>query len=199
MGKLKWLALMPVLAAALVFGSSFLSEPTKSPNQLPTSPRPAARSAQDQMASMDLSELGFSLLAVLGLAIGAIWLIKKLQGGPKKLSGGGSIEIKETRRLSAKRAMHIVRVQDRLLLLAETESGLTTLSDLTPREEEPAVLQPMPRIAEPDSLEQGAEPRDFRQRSSRPEPQPEPEDEFPVGLGNFRELLAKLGQGQSQS
>ncbi|PIE22948.1 MAG: hypothetical protein CSA62_09430 [Planctomycetota bacterium] len=199
MAKLKWLALMPFLAAALVFGASFLSGPSKSSSPAPQSSR--ARSAAEQMPAMDLGELGFSLLAVLGLAIGAIWLIKRLQGGQQKLAGTGSIEIKETRHLSAKRAMHIVRVQDRLLLLAETEAGLSTLSDLSPREEDPALLQPMPRITQPAPTEQGAEPRDFLQRrqSAQPQVQPQAKEEAPVALGNFRELLAKLGQGEIQA
>lgn len=203
MTKWKWLALMPVLAAALVFGSSFFSGEGRtrdaaagnSRSAVPASWRSDERPAEsrDATARVDMTELGTSLLVVLGLAIGAIWVLRRLQRGTVHVDHGSSIRIKETRRLSAKRALHIVHVADRLLLLAEAETGLALVADLTPKGEEDAAPADFAPELDVD-LERGAEPRDFVLRAATRNPASE-HPQAPASLGNFRELLARLGAG----
>jgi flagellar biosynthetic protein FliO len=200
MAKLKWLALMPILAAVLVFSLSFMETPKN--NGVNTASSAAASrdvrssSAQGEKAtsSLDMAELAVSLLAVLGLAIGAIWMLKKLQKGTQSLGQAGQIQIKESRRLGPKRAIHIVRVDERLLLLGESESGLSFLADLTPPEEEtPLARTSVPDVQDELDVHQGAEPRDFVIRAAAKPRAEAASDERPASLGNFRELLQRLG------
>lgn len=201
MAKLKWLALMPILAAVLVFSLSFMETPKSNGGNAAASAAASrdgrSLSAQDDKAktsSLDMAELAVSLLAVLGLAIGAIWMLKKLQKGTQSLGQAGQIQIKESRRLGPKRAIHIVRVDERLLLLGESESGLSFLADLTPPEEEAPLSRPVASDVNDElDITQGAEPRDFVIRAAAKPQAAQASDERPASLGNFRELLQRLG------
>ncbi len=198
MAKYKWLIAMPVLAFALVFGPTLLQS-DKKPAENPRSAKSAIfrKSEKKEVpatSAIDPTSMALSLFGVLVLACGAIWLLKKIQLG-NSTPGGREIQIKETHRLAPKRSIHLARVCDRLLLLADCEGGIQLLTDLTPKDEETVLdallTQETASVTIPRPEAEGAVPRDFGSRvADQVETAPAPS---PATLGNFRELLSKLG------
>jgi len=202
MAKYKWLILMPILAFALVFGPNLIGGSKSNTESRSTtsaiwkrSSEPGSSKAASPGLGIDATSMAMSLFGVLVLACGAIWLLKKLQTGGRVI-GGREILIKETHRLNAKRAIHLARVSDRLLLLGDSEAGIQLLKDLTPPEETEPLADattftiPRPEIAS-STDEEGAVPRDYVIQAAKRQTQPKDSAEE---LGNFRELLHRLGK-----
>ena len=191
-------ALLPLLAAALVFAPTLLSPSSKGRTAIAASesstldnPPASKLSRRTQGESLLPSglQVGASLVFVLALALGGIWLIRRLQPGAVASKGQRSIEIKETRRLGKQRAIHLVRVSDRLLLLSEAETGIGLLSDLTISDPETASLdlglaEPGHVLRQLEEQEEGATPRDLLPGAKRSKRQAQ--------LGDFRQLLGKI-------
>ncbi len=185
----KWFLFVPLLAAALVAGPLLFprgSAPVSGPGD-GTWRRPAS-----DAAAVDPAAVAVSLGLVLLLAVGGLLVVRRLQAG-RPAAGGREIRIKETRRLAAKRALHLVRAGERLLLIGESEVGLQTLADLTPPP------PPVPSAALEDAArdredggeeEEGAVPRDLVI------PQRKPAGARAKALHDFRTLLSKLDAGR---
>jgi len=75
-------------------------------------------------------KMTLSILLVIGLGAAAIYLTKrvlpKIAGGPSK-----EIQILETAHIGQRRAVHLVKAGDRMLLIGSTNGSITRLADLT--------------------------------------------------------------------
>jgi len=75
-------------------------------------------------------KMTLSVLLVIGLGAAAIYLTKrvlpKITGGPSK-----EIHILETAHIGQRRAVHLVKAGDRMLLIGSTNGSITKLADLT--------------------------------------------------------------------
>ena len=135
--KLKLFLLIPLAAGLLVLSSMIqpkVSEGSKSTETESTRIAPK-RAGTNEVEFLPMGlKLSLGLMGLLILAGGTIYLIRKAQGGLETVKDR-EIKLKESRRLSGKRVLHLVRAADRMLLLAESEHGLHLISDLTPSEE----------------------------------------------------------------
>lgn len=185
MSKWKWFALIPVLAAALVFGPGIFGSGNPSGGEAEgRSWEPATGAVPSGAPSM--LEVAACLGLVLVLAVGGMILLRRLQYGTPH-AGGTTIQMRETRRLGPKRALHMLRVSDRLLLVAESEQGIHLVADLTPADPDEDVAEPIADDPDDDD-EDGAVPRDLV--IPRPRQRARPKR---AALANFRDLLDRLG------
>lgn len=196
MPKWIWIAVLPVLAAVLVFMPALLAgdTPTESP-RTKTESTLAARSdaagtkrlSKSSTSSSGLPsawQLGTSLIFVLVLALAAVLVVRRLQEGGSPTRSDAKIEVRESRRLGKGRAIHFVRVDEHLLLLGESETGVTLLQDLTPRVGQE--LSQVHGMGLDVSDGDGATPRDLLPPSARRATTRSDK------LGDFRALLGKL-------
>lgn len=192
----RWIlfALLPLFAAALVFGPTLLSVPDgarASSETAKSAPETPPRTASPLTTSLPSSlpsglKIGASLAFVLAIALGGVWVVRRVQHPDLAAGGTRSIEIKESRRLGKGRAIHYLRVADHLLLIAESETGIHLIRDLTPRELE--------HDEAVDFLvdEDGATPRNLLPPAQRGATAPADTNRKRAKLGDFRELLGKL-------
>ncbi len=187
MREWKWLAIVPLLAAVMVFGPVLFSGGN---SNAPAANDGTWRRNAETAATPSFLTLGTSLGVVLLLAVGGIFLLRRLQAGQEH-AREREIRVKESRRLSPKRSLHLIRAADRLLLLGESEVGLQLLADLTPREPEVTLPASAPVAVEPEPLEEdGAVPRDLVI------PNHPRKETLKSQIQDFRELLGKLGAGK---
>lgn len=73
-----------------------------------------------------------ALLLVVGLVYGAVLLLRRLQGGAPLRGGDGAIEILDSRALGPDRAVHLVRIGSRVLLIGATGGSMAKLAELSP-------------------------------------------------------------------
>jgi flagellar biosynthetic protein FliO len=73
----------------------------------------------------------FSLLLVLGLMVGVVWLIKKFLYGTKTYRQHGiAIDILGSRMIQPKHSVVVIRVEGRTLVIGVSDAGMTTLTEL---------------------------------------------------------------------
>ncbi len=214
-------AILPLLAAVLVFGPGLLSfdgeaASTRSDDANPrtttttTTTTPARTESggakpigAERFTSNapSTAKLGASLALVLVLAALGIVVCKRLQNSSLRLGPSANITIKETRRLGKGRALHYMRVADRLLLVAESECGVQLVQDLTPSDAS--------KLSDLDAEGDGAAlfdddddgvtpadllPRPTQRATQRPAQRTSAEPrERKASLSDFRSLLSKLG------
>lgn len=91
------------------------------------------------MAEFDLIGRTFTviiaLVIVIGLLIFTLWLFRRILG-MNRFPGipQGAVSILEIRHIDPKRAITLVRVMDRVLIVAWTDNGVALLGELTPDE-----------------------------------------------------------------
>ncbi len=204
MNRIKWIFVLPVLAAVLVLLPVLVPSRKKNlGNEGPTGPSISTWKRGGTEAGIEgpsFLTLTTSLGIVLLLGVGTIVVMRKVQGSGLN-SPEREVVVKESRRLSPKRTIHLVRAVDRLLLISESEMGVQLLSDLTPREEgavQPVLVQQAPvTIPQPEAPrakapeeEEGATPRDLL--LPRNERARQAAIKANAKLSNFRELMTKL-------
>lgn len=76
-----------------------------------------------------------ALLLTIALLVGTVWLFKKILRG-KTFPGvsRSTIQLLEIHYLDPKKAIALVKIIDRVLIVGYTESGMTALGELTPEE-----------------------------------------------------------------
>lgn len=207
--KLKLFLLIPLAAGLLVLSSLIQPKSTEgiTPPEGATVRVAPKRTATSSADFLPLGlKLSLGLVGLLILAGGTIYLIRKAQGGLETVKDR-EIKLKESRRLSNKRLLHLVRAADRLLLLAESEHGLHLISDLTPSEEVLAAEDLARELEASRSLaadlqaeeDEGAILRDMV--IPRPEPQTVPTNgkkkgkPSPHTVAEFKKILQQLGHG----
>lgn len=206
--KLKLFLLIPLAAGLLVLSSMIQPKASEgTPRSETVSPRitPKRASTSDaEFLPMGL-KLSLGLMGLLILAGGTIYLIRKAQGG-LETTKDREIKLKESKRLSGKRVLHLVRAADRMLLLAESEHGLHLISDLTPSEEVLAAedlaneLQASRTLtqAPDDDEDDGAILRDMViPRPDKPNQHSHPARGKPAPhtVAEFKKILQQLGHG----
>ena len=117
----------------------------------PTSPATAVGGDTTALAVDILVKLSL----IVGLIYGALWVFRRWRGGDLR-SGAKKIDILETVHLSPRRAIHLVRAGNRVVLIGATDQNVTFLSDVEALESSPAE-QPGPAFAEVLAKENGAE------------------------------------------
>jgi flagellar biogenesis protein FliO len=201
MNRIKWIFVLPILAAVLVLLPVLIPSKANPGNQGPAGPSISTWKRGGTEAGLQgpsVLTLTTSLGIVLLLGVGTIVILRRVQRGSVN-SPEREVVVKESRRLSPKRTIHLVRAVDRLLLISESEMGVQLLSDLTPREEtaaqpaavvvpQVAIPQPEPEPALPE--EEGATPRDLL--LPRNERARQAAIKASAKLSNFRELMTKL-------
>ncbi|MEZ5989357.1 MAG: flagellar biosynthetic protein FliO [Planctomycetota bacterium] len=204
--KLKLFLLIPLAAALLVLSTLIQPQapsarrgPEIVAGRQPDGTRDAGAVAAP---TTNITTVALTLAGILVLAAGTILVVRRLQGGIDTVHDR-EIRIKETRRLSGKRLLHLVRASERLLLLAESEHGLSLLCDLTPDEHglaaaDLAELERAPVALGDDEDDDGAVPRDMviPRPARRPAParqaRPAPAAKAAALPADFKKLLARL-------
>ncbi|MCB9884210.1 MAG: flagellar biosynthetic protein FliO [Planctomycetes bacterium] len=147
----KWLLVPPAAALLVVLGplsmasgrgnkadqpttplASSVTPPATTPaaNAPATSPEAALRPAARTPAlprTPDFFEIGSALAGVLLLGIGGVIVLRKLRGGATPTGGTRLITLRQSLRLSQRQAVHAIEFDDRILLIGESERGLTLL------------------------------------------------------------------------
>ena len=197
MAKWKLYAVFPALAALFVCAPILLS-PSGSKNTPPDT------SGANPIAALPSPfEVAFAVGIVLLLAVAGIIVVRRVQG-VRPANASSSIVIKETRRIAPKRSLHVMRAVDRLLLVAESEHGLSLICDLTPQDGAPTEfdIDEADEEAHEDDEEEGATPRDLVLPAQAPRKSPSPQRRNatgnarrakPAALADFRELLNRIG------
>jgi len=75
-----------------------------------------------------------ALALTLVLMVLAVWALKKLMGAAAVRSDGDIVTIIELRYLAPKKAVALVKVLDRVLIVGVTDQSLTSLGELTAEE-----------------------------------------------------------------
>ncbi len=210
MDKLKLFLLIPLAAGLLVLSSLIQPKASEANTGSETVSRGIApkRTGTSSAEFLPLGiKLSLGLVGLLILAGGTIYMIRKAQGGLETVKDR-EIQVKESRRLSGKRLLHVVRAADRLLLLAESEHGLHLLSDLTPSEEVLAAQDLAKELQAARTLaantqeddDEGAILRDMviprpENKGKRPQGNPAKAKPSPHTVAEFKKILQQLGHG----
>jgi flagellar biogenesis protein FliO len=135
----KWLWLPPAIAALLILGTFSMqggASSTTTPRQ-PAADEPAATETEAgaptttaaRKAPMprtpDLWQMSSALLGVLLLGVVGIVVVKRLRQGPGAPRGANVLSLRQTLRLSSRHAVHAIEFDERIVLVGETEKGLT--------------------------------------------------------------------------
>ena len=216
----KWLLIPPVVAALLVLGPLSMGgnaqpQDTDAPPDAaaPATERTPARAKGELPGSLvprtpDMWSMSSALVGVLLLGGGVLLVVKKLRGGATPTGGGPLVTLRQTVRLAPKHAMHAVEFDGRILLVGETDKGLTLIErgQLPDAVDDEAAVLARDRADDDDD---GAVPRNLviprpeqapRRAPSRPR-SPSPAeatankaDQAIARLNDFRSLLEKAGR-----
>jgi len=139
----KWLLLPPAAALLLVLGPLSMQPTAKAdpgadpqpaidaqprpalapdPGQQPASDQPRPRLALPQ--TPDLWQIASTLVGLLLLGGAGLFVLRRLQRGSKSGSAG-IVTLRQTVRLSPKQALHAIEFEGRLLLVGESDRGVT--------------------------------------------------------------------------
>lgn len=87
----------------------------------------AAASGKQENVGWVTARIGFYLLLVIGAIFAVSWGIKRLGLAGRSKIGGGSMDTLEVLPLGPNRAIMLVRVMDRVYLLAQTQNSISVL------------------------------------------------------------------------
>lgn len=140
----KWLMIPPAAALLLVLGPLTMrgpgSEPTAAAAAKPTGPAgPSAGGTAENGAengsaigamlpkTPDLWQVGSALVGVLLLGAVAAIGLRRMRGGAAPIRGQKAkvVTLRQTLRLGQRHALHAIEFDDRVLLVGESERGLT--------------------------------------------------------------------------
>jgi flagellar biogenesis protein FliO len=222
----KWLLIPPVVALLLVLGPLAMgsgADKSAGPAAVeaaPTSsPAPSSAAGGDRGAlpgslvprTPDMWKMSSALVGVLLLGAVALLGLKKLRGGAAPQGRQTLATLRQTVRLGAKNSLHAVEFDDRILLVGESDKGLTLIqSSALPdaARDEADVLARADVVLGDDDEGEGATPKNLliprpdqpapqrlpsKPRSPRPAQAPAPSkaDVAIAKLNDFREILKK--------
>ncbi|MCK5945501.1 MAG: flagellar biosynthetic protein FliO [Planctomycetes bacterium] len=143
----KWLLIPPAVALLLVLGPVSMSGGSKeAPEQTPpaTEPAPAtaAKPATTESAdgklpgslvprTPDMWKMSSALVGVLLLGAGGLLVLKKLRGGASPTGTQTLATLRQTVRLGNKQSLHAIEFDNRILLVGESDKGLTLIESGT--------------------------------------------------------------------
>ncbi|MBM3974364.1 MAG: FliO/MopB family protein [Planctomycetes bacterium] len=142
----KWFLIPPAVAAMLVLGTLTMgngspkSAAPKAPaavvaeagdaNVGENQPATAAVGRSQSIAgpkAPDFSQMVAALAAVLGLGVAGVYVLRQLRG-PARASGGiPLLTLRQSLRLSPKQALHAIEFDERIVLVGESDRGLTLI------------------------------------------------------------------------
>jgi flagellar biogenesis protein FliO len=211
----KWLLLPPAAALLICLGpltmASGKNGAQKNVEQKNGAATAALRTAQDARADKstdksadkgigqlaprtpDLWQLGSTLIGVLLLGVAGVFLVRRARAGRPKTTGGGACVLRQTLRLGAKQALHVVEFDDQLLLLGQGDHGFAVLHHVhSPERALDEAALAARSVADPDD---GAVPKDLLiPRPQRPAPALPQAPRRSGALADFRTLLHKAGK-----
>jgi flagellar biogenesis protein FliO len=217
----KWFLIPPAIAALLILGTLSMDgsgqpanaqersqnpQPERTERAATSTVQPVEGDARKRPSALpktpDTWQLISALTGVLLLGIGGVLVLKRLRHGPTAKPAQALVGLRQTLRLSAKQALHVVEFDDRLLLVGDSDKGLVLVESgkLPERAADEAAILARALAAATTANEEedeGAVPKDLV--LPRP-PQPPlrkpatPAKTAPAGLGDFRSLLQKAGR-----
>ncbi|MCB9877682.1 MAG: flagellar biosynthetic protein FliO [Planctomycetes bacterium] len=213
----KWLLIPPVVALLLVLGPMAMQQDQAKGGSADPAPaqQATARPAEDAAPrasrsgglvprTPDMWQVGSTMVGVILLGVGGMLALKKLRGGAAPSSRTPVASLRQTLRLSTKQAVHAIEFDDRVLLIGESDKGLTLLDHGRLPEsiaDEVEVTSRAAALAAQDE-DDGAVPKNLviprpatppaRRPVTPPATQPAPK-QVP-GLNDFRALLQKAGR-----
>jgi flagellar biogenesis protein FliO len=136
----KWLLVPPAVALLLILGPLSMRGADAAPDG-PAAPvttqtaapetAPEGRSSRATPPAAprtpDLWQMSSALIGVLLLGAGGIFVLRRLRGGAAPTGTSTLATLRQTIRLGQKQALHAIEFDDRILLVGETERGLTLL------------------------------------------------------------------------
>ena len=216
----KWLMIPPAVALLLLLGPLAMSGSEGKPRSQPDEPLLAAKPAltraeSDPLAAAgagrdardgalpgsmvprtpDLWQMTSTLVGVLLLGGVGLLGLKKLRGGATPQGAQKIATLRQTMRLGPKQALHAVEFGSRVLLVGESDKGLTLIDsgELPEAAEDEATV--LARSQPPAADEDGATPKNLlipRPDGERQtKPAPSKADVAIAKLNDFRALLQK--------
>lgn len=224
----KWLLIPPAVAVLLILGPMTMGGGDKSTSTQPASVQPssaqpstsqpstalpnASRSTTPQNGAAkagigslvprtpNMWKMASAFVGVLLLGVGALIVLKRMRGGATPSGNTALATLRQTVRLTTKQSLHAIEFDNRIILVGETEKGLSlidrgSLPDAT--SDEATVLA---RQQEED--DDGAVPRNLliprpdnppRRTPIAPAAAPSKADAAIAKLNDFRTLLEKAG------
>lgn len=214
----KWFLVPPAVAAMLVLGSLSMGEGSK-PVAKPTAAvadqeaaaaTPAVGTRREPLAgpkAPDLGQMVAALAAVLGLGVAGVYVLRQLRGPARATGGATLLTLRQSLRLSPKQTLHAIEFDERIVLVGETERGLTLIDGgrLPERiaDENEVVGRAPGRSLDvvADDHDDGAVPKDLvipRPPAAAPRRAPTPPQtraaDASPSLADFRNLLQKAGR-----
>jgi flagellar biogenesis protein FliO len=231
----KWLLIPPVVALLLVLGPLAMgggttdqpttpetaapaaaqpstSQPSTS-RPLTSRPEPAASSTDTGAKpgslvprTPDMWKMSSALVGVLLLGAVALLGLKKLRGAATPKGSQTLATLRQTMRLGTKQALHAVEFGDRILLIGESDKGLTLIESgsLPDAADDEATVLSRTDVVVGDDDDEGATPKNLliprperpatRKRTTQPKAQaqqPSKADVAIAKLNDFRALLEK--------
>ncbi|MFT4840945.1 MAG: flagellar biogenesis protein FliO [Planctomycetota bacterium] len=151
----KWLLIPPAVAVLLILGPMSMGESGDETGSAKTSQpafgqptaaqtasaRPAARQPEPNGSMLkpravagslvprtpDMWKMASALIGVLLLGAGGIMVIKRMRGGATPQGKTALATLRQTVRLTTKQALHAIEFDNRILLIGETDKGLTLI------------------------------------------------------------------------
>jgi len=77
-----------------------------------------------------LARLVFALVLIVGLIYASTYVLKRFSYTSKKRLGGSDIEVLQTGYIAPKKAIYMVKVQSKILVLGVTDSNINLLTEL---------------------------------------------------------------------
>jgi flagellar protein FliO/FliZ len=220
----KWFLVPPAVAAMLVLGTLTMGNGSPKPIAPKANAAAVADGAaveQDQASAPaagrgqtiagpkapDLGQMVAALAAVLGLGVAGVYVLRQLRG-PARASGGiPLLTLRQSLRLSAKQTLHAIEFDERIVLVGESDRGITLIdSGRLPERaaDEAEVLgRPAGRTLDvvADDDDDGAVPKNLviprpEKAPARraPTPPATKADGAQPSLADFRNLLQKAGR-----
>lgn len=214
----KWFLVPPAVAAMLVLGTLSMGGGAK-PAAKPTTPVveqdvaeavPAVGTRREPLAgpkAPDLGQMVAALAAVLGLGVAGVYVLRQLRGPARATGGATLLTLRQSLRLSPKQTLHAIEFDERIVLVGESERGLTLIDGgrLPERiaDENEVVGRAPGRTLDviADDHDDGAVPKNLvipRPAAAAPRRTPTPPQsrtaEATPSLTDFRNLLQKAGR-----
>jgi flagellar biogenesis protein FliO len=226
----RWLFVPPAVALLLILGpmtmqGSGLASPDRSAqqgnSQKGSSLKPAASdgrragigaTGEDAPASTTptlpatpgLWQIGSALLGVLLLGGIGIYGLRRLRGGATPTRGSRLMTLRQTLRLTQRGSVHAIEFDDRILLIGESERGLTLIetgSSADKAEDEAAIAARAAALLDAATVDdEGAVPKNLliprpdRPGRATPRQPVLPKPTTTPSLNDFRALLQKAGR-----
>jgi len=215
----KWLLIPPVVALLLVLGPLAMGGAGANNNQA-TTPGGAPATAQPEPATEtgarpgslvprtpDMWKMSSALVGVLLLGAVGLLGLKKLRGGASPQGSQQLATLRQTMRLGTKQSLHAIEFDNRILLVGESDKGLTLIESGSLPDavaDEATVLARTDILVDDDDDEdEGATPKNLliprpdkprtKKRATQPKAsqQPSKADIAIAKLNDFRALLEK--------